>query len=60
MLILAIKNALKMFTSENVLCVKHQLQLTAPTHLLLSVKLLLKILTSVQLSSAASALSFFC
>lgn len=58
-LILAIKNALKMFTSENVLCVKHQLQLTAPTHLL-SVKLLLKILTSVQLSSAASALSFFC
>lgn len=60
MLILAIKNALKMFTSENVLCVKHQLQLTAPTHLLLSVKLLLKILTSVQLSSAPSALSFFC
>lgn len=30
LLILAIKNALKMFTSENVLCRKRQLQLTAP------------------------------
>lgn len=59
LLILAIKNALKMFTSENVLCMKRQLQLTALTHLLLSVKLLFKILTSVQISSPASALSFF-
>lgn len=59
LLILAIKNALKMFTSENVLCMKRQLQLAAPTHLLLSGKLLLKILTSVQLSPAGSALSFF-